>query len=218
MNQLRTERVLETIRRFGVEYDRMWIFNKIHHEINQFCSKHSLREVVIDLFDTLDENLMKALQQDCDKFNTGIDIITVRVTKPRVPDVIRQNYENIEAEKAKLFLAQERHKTIAKEAETEMNRAKIEAEKNKAVQQIQLEAQVLEKEAQKRIAAIEDEIVADRHKRMADSALYEAERLAEADKKRLTPEFLAELYITSAVNDRFEMCNGNGTRCSRSIG
>jgi hypothetical protein len=30
-----------------VHYDRIWIFDKIHHEINQFCSKHSLQEVYI---------------------------------------------------------------------------------------------------------------------------------------------------------------------------
>ena len=31
-----------------VHYDKVWIFDKIHHEINQFCSKHSLQEVCID--------------------------------------------------------------------------------------------------------------------------------------------------------------------------
>lgn len=54
-------------------------------EINQFCSKHTLQEVYIDLFDTLDDDLAKKLQADCDKYDTGIDIIAVRVTKPRIP-------------------------------------------------------------------------------------------------------------------------------------
>eukprot|EP00995_Heteronema_vittatum_P010102 NODE_551_length_1303_cov_112.351675_g398_i0.p1 GENE.NODE_551_length_1303_cov_112.351675_g398_i0~~NODE_551_length_1303_cov_112.351675_g398_i0.p1 ORF type:complete len:166 (+),score=58.61 NODE_551_length_1303_cov_112.351675_g398_i0:57-500(+) len=35
-----------TVKRYGVGYDKIWIFDKIHHEINQFCSKHSLREVL----------------------------------------------------------------------------------------------------------------------------------------------------------------------------
>lgn len=50
-------------------------------EINQFCSSHSLHEVYIDLFSTLDEALSAALQTDCDKWDTGISIIAVRVTK-----------------------------------------------------------------------------------------------------------------------------------------
>ncbi|CAN0546916.1 unnamed protein product, partial [Laminaria digitata] len=41
------------------------------HEINQFCSKHTLHEVYISLFDTLDEHLKEALQLDCDVWAPG---------------------------------------------------------------------------------------------------------------------------------------------------
>eukprot|EP00466_Bigelowiella_natans_P017187 jgi/Bigna1/80657/fgenesh1_pg.73_\ len=98
--------------------DQLWIFDKIHHEINQFCSSHSLREVYIELFDTLDESLTNALQIDVDKYAPGINIIAVlhitedlkentiilvngsaRVTKPIIPETIRENYERMEAER-----------------------------------------------------------------------------------------------------------------------
>lgn len=45
------------VRNFTAEYDKTLIFNKVHHELNQFCSVHSLHEVYIDLFDQIDENL-----------------------------------------------------------------------------------------------------------------------------------------------------------------
>lgn len=45
------------MRNFTADYDRTLIFNKVHHELNQFCSAHSLHEVYIDLFDQIDENL-----------------------------------------------------------------------------------------------------------------------------------------------------------------
>lgn len=51
VNRLRKELVYETIKEYGVNYDKTWIYDKIHHEINQFCSAHSLQEVYIDLFD-----------------------------------------------------------------------------------------------------------------------------------------------------------------------
>ena len=35
---------------------------KVHHELNQFCSAHTLQEVYIQLFDQIDENLKVALQ------------------------------------------------------------------------------------------------------------------------------------------------------------
>ena len=44
VNRLKKESVFETIRDYGVNYDKIWIFDKIHHEINQFCSKHTLQE------------------------------------------------------------------------------------------------------------------------------------------------------------------------------
>jgi peptide subunit release factor RF-3 len=51
VNRLNKEYVYETILEFGVSYDKTWIYDKIHHEINQFCSSHSLQEVYIDKFD-----------------------------------------------------------------------------------------------------------------------------------------------------------------------
>jgi hypothetical protein len=118
VNRLKKAQVYETVKNYTVHYDQTWIFDKIHHEINQvgarsreeedeeeggcvclsiiiassvvililccllslplslssssftvspfvslqFCSSHSLQEVYITLFDTLDEHLQEALQ------------------------------------------------------------------------------------------------------------------------------------------------------------
>lgn len=51
VNRLKKESVYDTLLNYGVEYDHTWIYDKIHHEINQFCSVHSLQEVYIDMFD-----------------------------------------------------------------------------------------------------------------------------------------------------------------------
>lgn len=45
----------------------------ISHEINQFCSRHSLQEVYITKFDTLDESLISALQEGVNKWAPGIE-------------------------------------------------------------------------------------------------------------------------------------------------
>lgn len=49
--------VLDIVRNYTADYDRCLIFDKIHHELNQFCSRHTLHEVYIALFDQIDENL-----------------------------------------------------------------------------------------------------------------------------------------------------------------
>ena len=42
--------VYEIVKNYTADYDKTLIFNKIHHELNQFCSIHTLQEVYIDLF------------------------------------------------------------------------------------------------------------------------------------------------------------------------
>lgn len=73
--------------------------------MNQFCSVHSLHEVYIDLFDQIDENLKQALQRDLNEMAPGLTIQAVRVTKPKIPEVIRKNYELMESEKTKLLIS-----------------------------------------------------------------------------------------------------------------
>ncbi|KAF3950946.1 hypothetical protein CMV_023359 [Castanea mollissima] len=51
VNRLHKDYVYNTLLNYGVQYDNTWIYDKIHHEINQFCSSHSLQKFYIDVFD-----------------------------------------------------------------------------------------------------------------------------------------------------------------------
>lgn len=51
VNRLKKEHVLDTIRAYGEDYDNLWIFSKIHHEMNQLCSHSTLQDIYIDKFD-----------------------------------------------------------------------------------------------------------------------------------------------------------------------
>lgn len=37
VNRLKKEMVYDTVKNYTVHYDQTWIFDKIHHEINQVC-------------------------------------------------------------------------------------------------------------------------------------------------------------------------------------
>ena len=127
------------------------IFDKVHHELNQFCSAHNLQDVYIDLFDQIDENLKTALGQDLTLMAPGLSVLSVRVTKPKIPEAIRKNYELMEGEKTKLLITTQRQKVVEKEAETERKKAIIEAEKEAHVAKIQYERMIMEKESNQRI-------------------------------------------------------------------
>uniref|UniRef100_A0A5F8GBG3 Pyridoxal phosphate homeostasis protein n=1 Tax=Monodelphis domestica TaxID=13616 RepID=A0A5F8GBG3_MONDO len=182
VNFLISNAVYDIVKNYTADYDKALIFNKIHHELNQFCSVHTLQEVYIELFDQIDENLKLALQQDLTSMAPGLVIQAVRVTKPNIPEAIRRNYELMESEKTKLLIAAQKQKVVEKEAETERKKALIEAEKVAQVAEITYGQKVMEKETEKKISEIEDAAFLAREKAKADAECYTALKIAEANK------------------------------------
>jgi len=208
VNVLRAESVYDTVKNYTADYDKTLIYNKIHHELNQFCSVHNLQEVYINLFDQIDENLKTALQFDLNQLAPGLVVQAVRVTKPKIPEQIRQNYEAMEGEKTKLMITAERQKVVEKEAETERKRAIIEAEKVAFVAKIQWDQKIMEKESEKKMAEIEDMTHLGREKAKADAEYYKAQRQAESYKLVLTPEYL-EMKRIEALGANNKIYFGN---------
>jgi len=201
VNRLDKSKALNTIRLFGVNYDRTWIFDRIHHEINQFCSSHTLQEVYIDQFETLDEALATALQSSCDKHKTGIHILAIRVTKPRIPEAVRKNYEAVETAKTELLVRQQQEKVAKKEEEIIRVRATIQAEqvaevariyaeKQANISKINAEREIIQKEAEKKKRIIDDEIALHQKNMRSDAEFYQIVRSSEANKQLYTEEFL----------------------------
>jgi len=78
VNILNRDAVLDIVRNYTVNYDRTLIFDKIHHEVNQFCSVHTLQEVYIDLFSSIDDHLKRTIQNDLENLAPGLYISSVR--------------------------------------------------------------------------------------------------------------------------------------------
>lgn len=223
VNILQPSAVHDIVRNFTADYDKALIFNKVHHELNQFCSSHSLQEVYIEQFDQIDENLRSALQADLNEFAPGLRVISVRVTKPKIPESIRKNYEIMEglysfwyrsnqvtnlccfslAEKTKLMISIQRQKVVEKDAETERKKAIIEAEKNSQVAKIINEQRVMEKESAKTISIIEDDMMFNREKMQADAEYYTKAKMAQANELLLTTQYLElKRYEAIAANSK----------------
>lgn len=201
VNKLKEEHVYGTIKNYSIHYDKIWIYDKIHHEINQFCSSHSLHEVYIEKFHTVDDRLQAALQESCNIWAPGIDIIAIRITKPRIPDSILRNFESMEAEKTKWFVAVETQRVAEKEAETDKKKATIEAEKKAAVSKILMEQQIMEKESMKQMRKLEDEAMLNHERTITDAEFYKIEKAADANRALFTPEFLKLETIRSIGNN-----------------
>uniref|UniRef100_A0A8C6Q4N6 ER lipid raft associated 2 n=1 Tax=Nothobranchius furzeri TaxID=105023 RepID=A0A8C6Q4N6_NOTFU len=204
VNYLIPSAVYDIVRNFTADYDKALIFNKVHHELNQFCSVHSLQEVYIGLFDQIDENLKLTLQEDLTSMAPGL-IIQVCVC---VSEVIKRCFKYLESEKTKLLISQQTQKVVEKEAETERIKAVIEAEKVAQVAEIKFGQKVMEKETEKKISEIEDDAFLARQKAKADAEFYTSQRAAEANKLKLTPEYLQLMkYKAIAANSKIYFGN-----------
>ncbi|KAK9829149.1 hypothetical protein WJX72_004197 [[Myrmecia] bisecta] len=201
VNRLNKQFVSDTIREYGIHYDRTWIYDKIHHEINQFCSGHSLQQVYIDMFDQVDERMKEALQKDCTQYAPGIEIISVRVTKPRIPAVIIRNYEAMEEERTKVLVAAERQILVEKEAQIVHKQAIMQAEKEAETSRIVMQQHLAEKEAVKQQQLIENEIYLNKQRSLADADFYRLSREAETNQLKLTPEFLQLAFMQAITNN-----------------
>merc|ERR1719350_1153669 len=199
VNVLQHGAVYEIVKNYTADYDRALIFNKVHHELNQFCSGHSLQEVYIDLFDQIDENLKNALQNDLLEMAPGLKVHAVRVTKPKIPEAIRKNFELMEGEKTKLLISTQRQRVIEKDAETERKKAVIEAEKEAQVAKIKYEQNILEKESFATMEKITDSIHLAKEHTKTDAEFYKIQKQAEANRLLLTPEYL-ELKKIEAIS------------------
>ncbi|XP_062926585.1 erlin-1-like [Mobula hypostoma] len=208
VNSLAPSAVYDIAKNYTADYDKTLIFNKIHHELNQFCSVHTLQEVYIEYFDQIDENLKLALQKDLNVMAPGLTIQAVRVTKPKIPEAIRRNFELMEAEKTKLLISTQRQKVVEQEAETERKRAIIEAEKFAQVAQIQFQQKIMEKETQKKISEIEDLAYLAREKAKADADFYTAQKTAQANQMKLTKEYL-EMIKYQAISSNSKIYFGS---------
>lgn len=196
---LSTTTRLGSLTRFSKAF--LLITRACSHEINQFCSKHTLQEVFIDKFDSLDEQLASALQNDCDRWAPGIEIIAIRVTKPRIPDSLLKNYEKIEAAKTQLLIAEQEQKVKQRQAETKRLEARIDAESLAEINRIEMDKQILAKESLRKMEEIENAIYTERERSKADAHYYKVSKMIEAEQKQLTPEFLKRLAIESFANN-----------------
>ena len=97
---------------------------------------------------------------------------------------------------------------MEKEAETERKRAIIEAEKLAHVARIQFEQKILEKESLRKMSEIEDFTHVAKQRAIADATHYSAEREAETNKLKLTPEYL-ELTRYQAITQNAKMYFGS---------
>jgi regulator of protease activity HflC (stomatin/prohibitin superfamily) len=195
VNQLNVLHVYQTVKNYTINYDQNLIFDKIHHEMNQFCSKHTFQEVYIDLFPDIDEYLMHTLQASLNQYAPGVSIRTIRLTKPNVP-------ENIQKEYSKIVENQSQENRIKSENQRVLTEMAAENQKKQTAMKYESEQKLTQMEAQKaqEIARLE----ADRQKELARiKATHEQEMSnLEAETSKKQTEIENQAIINKKIFER----------------
>ena len=177
-NQLQKQYVLNVVSAYGPDYDRYLVTDLVKAQITVICSKMSAQQVAIDLFDTIDDQLVKFIQDENDRMETGLKINFVRLTRPELPKALNDNYLALAQEKTLKKVLEEKKQRIRTEKESEIIVAEKDNEikfKNNEMQNKILVQNMLAKQEEQKINSA---IIIDAAKANAEKIILEAKALS----------------------------------------
>ena len=180
-NQLDKQHVLKVVSQYGPDYDKYLVTDLVKAQITVICSKMSAQQVAIDNFDTIDDLLVKFIQDENDKKETGLKIHFVRLTRPELPKALNDNY---------LALAQE--KTLKKVLEEKKARIRTEKESEQIISDKDNEMKFRNNEMQNKILV--QNMLAKQEEQKINSAIIIEAAKANAEKIILEAKALSAMY------------------------
>ncbi len=168
-----------------------WIREPLHHEVNQLCSKFTLHDVFIGRFADIDEMLREALRATHAQWAPGLEVLSVRLSKPVIPDAIRENFMAIAAKTTELKTTTEKQAVALAAAEKERSLAVMDASKRLGVARQGAAALVAQAKQQVAITNMSTMTEVARVAEQAQARHYARLKEAEANRHTLTAGFLA---------------------------
>ena len=190
VHRMSASHVWNTVRLYGQDYSKTWIRDTLPALVNDLCATMDLAELYILKFDTLDEKLIKLLRDHIATHVEGLEIIAVRLTKPTIPESIREKYMFVTETQSRVPVLLSQQKTEIKKLETLQKQAIIQAKKNLDVATITMQQRVEKANTRVQIESIQASIEYKRAVEKIDSVLYQTLKEAESNVRKLTPAFL----------------------------
>ena len=179
------------LKNYGREFKKALVYDRIKEELKIFCANSTIDEVYntkfLEIVNSVKLNVMDSIERLGDG---GVELINLVIPKPDIPNDIAANYKAVKVQWTEQLVATQQQKTETIKKETEKLRAIADAERNKAVLEIKIQEKLLEKEGDKNISAITNEILKKREENLADISKFKILKEAEANKELYTKEFI----------------------------
>eukprot|EP00095_Tigriopus_kingsejongensis_P005664 maker-scaffold209_size256900-snap-gene-1.31 protein:Tk05664 transcript:maker-scaffold209_size256900-snap-gene-1.31-mRNA-1 annotation:"Erlin-2" len=201
MSSVELPQLISLIRKFGIEFKKALIFDRISEDLRLFCASKNIDEVYnsefLDIAPTVKtkvESSVKRLGLD------GVIILNLVVPKPDIPSDIAQNYKQVKVQWTEQLVATQQQKTETIKKQTEELKAIADAERLKNVLKIDLTKGLLQKEAEQNISRIENAILKERQENLARVDNFKKRQAAEANELLYSDNYV-KLEVAKALSN-----------------
>ena len=206
ISDVQTANLIPMIRKYGLEFRKELIFDRIAEELITFCANHTIDEV----YNTMFLDLVGIVKQRVEERvihligNDSIHILNLVIPKPNIPNDILENYKKVKVQWTEQLVAQQQQKKERILEETEKIKAILDAEREKEVLEIDIQKNILKKEGDKNLSSLENAIIKEREENKANVENYKKTKDAEANKRLYTKDFVRlEMAKALSQNTKF---------------
>merc|ERR1712061_931098 len=201
LSNVDVEFLIPLIKKFGMEFRRALVYDRVAEQLRTFCANHSIDEVYNTMFLDIKGIVKSEVEKSIVRLGmNGIKILNLVIPKPDIPRDIAANYKAVKVQWTEQLVATQQQKTEKIKKETESIKALLDAKREKDVLEIELEKQLLKKEKEKERNDLDIQIVKSREENIANIAAYKKEKQAEANKNLYSPEFI-KLEMAKALSN-----------------
>jgi len=175
-------KVLQLMRKFGRNFQRALIFDRVSEHLRKYCADHDIDEVYNEKFLEIPDYVMEKVLEQIGKLSNGsVEILNLVIPKPDIPPDIAENYKRVKVQWTEQLVAKQQQETQKIKKKTEENNAIADVNRTKAVLEVELTKQILQKEAEKDISLIQNEIFKIAEENKANVTAYTRKKEAEAN-------------------------------------
>jgi len=205
ISRVKVDSLVPMIKKYGSNFREALITHRVIEELRKFCANHTIDDVYKVKFLQIAPHVKTQLINSIERLgNGGMEILNMVIPKPNIPADIASNYKQVKVQWTKQLAETQQQKTEAIKKETEKLKALADAERTKAVLEINIQQQILEREGNQNISRIENQIRKEKEESIADIAKYKAEKAAEANTLLYTDRYV-QLEMAKALTQNTKL-------------
>ena len=197
----RKENIVAMTKKFGADFKRALVSDRIKEELRIFCANHTIDEVYNEMFLEIVGTVLTNVRTSISRLaEDGIEILNLVVPKPEIPEDIAHNYKQVKVQWTEQLVATQQQKTEAIKKETERQNAVADAERKKDVIEIQIQEHILQEEGKRNVSTINNEIKKAAEENDADIHKYKVQQKAAANAELYTQQYV-QLNLAKSISN-----------------